>query len=392
MGLLESLAEDIRAAQAANINLEGETDDGESNKDAGNGDGGNGDGGSRSRLNARRSTRNNGASSQNEDGAPQKDEGASRGSRGNPQGPGEGASSDARASQGDAPAPQGGEGDGVLDDAAEPKTKTAWVEHRAKLREAEVKARTLQQKLDELQKGGTAQPPADKTVQAPATPQGSEKKLTLADIGAEPDKDKDLAGWLVWDAQARRIELNEFKERAAAQDRQAKLNEGVAQAVRHTNSLIDSYKKENPDFENAYTHGRQAYKNGLKMLDPNATDQQIENKIKWEEIQLAIKCEKEGTKLGDVMYDMAITRFGYDPDAAPGEGTGARQPGAGTPPAPRPNLRVISNNKRRSASPMEGGGQRAPGRITLERAADMTMEELQNLPAEDWAWLKTQGF
>ena len=303
-----------------------------------------------------------------------------------------------RTPQGVVGTPQGSEGDRagdrVLNDQdqadQEPTTAKGWVEHRQKLREAEVKARALEKEIAELRKGGSATPATEKKPIEALTPIEEPKIRDIKDLGTEPDKTRDLAAWLLWDSERKQLLIDNWQAKQEKAERQQKLNDSVREAVRYTDGVLENYKKVNPDFDNAYKHARQAYKDAIKRVYSNVSDQTIESRIKHEELQLAIKCEKEGTNLGDVLYDMAISRFGYDPDNAPSPAQ--RQADSNVRQSVRPNLRRIADNKRRTASGLDGGGQSGRSTVTLSAAADMSMEELQNLRKEDWEYLRSQGF
>ena len=114
---------------------------------------------------------------------------------------------------------------------------------------------------------------------------------------------------------------------------------------------------------------------------PQLNEAQVAQAIDKEIFNLALKCNKEGTNLGEVLYDMAIERFGYESGSKPAN-----------PAVLRPNLRVVANNKKKSASPLAGGGEGAKPRITIEQASDMSPAELMDLDASDWEYLNSQGF
>lgn len=369
MGLLESLEEDIKAA---NLNTEGEPNDGQSTEDGGSADDGYepDTGKSRERIAGRRAARNSGAPSQDKDGASQNDGGTSRGSRGTAQGSGEGAHEDAQAPQGADGAPQGGEGGLDADKPLSPKEEAY---HRRKQRESDALITKLQRDLEDARK-----------VSAPPAPAATELKAAVepAKTGdnPEPDKEKDLAGWLVWNAEEQRNWRAQETQRMATTQREREVN-NLVQAAREEISTIESnYRKTNPDYDNALTHAKTSYTQAVKLLAPHMTDAQVAQALDKELFQIALKCNREGTNFGDTVYDLAIERFGYDPDngSAP-----ARQ---------RPNLRVVTNNKRRSASSLEGGGQRGAGRISMEAASQMSPAELNALSADDWSYLESQGF
>lgn len=372
MGLLESLEEDQKAAK---LNSEGEPDNGKSTESSSNGDDqGGADSAARGRIASRRAARNAGASSQDESGASQKDGGASRGTRGDPQGSGEGAPADAQAPQGADGTPSGSEGDGgVLEEKELTHKEQAY--YRRIAREEQAKNKVLEQQLAELKKA------PGKPVEEPAAAVAKDPAKTVEN--PEPDKEKDLAGWLVWNAEEQRKWRAEQTAQSTKTQEEQRVSNLVQSAKQEIEEIQTSYRKTNPDYDNALTHAKTAYSQAVKTLNPNMSEAQIKQAIDKEIFNIALKCDREGTNLGEVIYDMAIERFGYDPDTESKPSTTA---------TPRPNLRVVSNNKRRSASALEGGGQRAAGRITLEAASQMSPGELNALSPEDWSYLESQGF
>lgn len=244
--------------------------------------------------------------------------------------------------------------------------------HRRKAREAEAENKRLKQELEAAKR---YQP---EPVKEPA------KTETKID-NPEPNKDEDLAGWLVWNAEEQRKWRESEKKKSEASEKQRQIDELYDRGYQEVDAIQNEYKKTNPDYDNAIAHAKESYKRAVKTIDPRLTDAQIEKAIKQEILNIAVECTKNGTNLGETLYDMAIERFGYEPKDAENEEVAQPKPKA-------TNLRVVASNKRRSASSLEGGGQKAAGRITMEQAAQMSPAELQALPAEDWAYLESIGF
>ncbi len=363
--LFESLEEDKKAAEEAGITIKEQDNGQESTEESGEHK--YDTRASRERISGRRLRRNSGASSLNESEASQEDGGASRGSRGDSQGSSSGTSEDAQASQQPSGTSQSSES--VLEES-EPKDDSSWAKYRRERRELETKARKLEQELAD----------ARKTYSEPAAPKIAEKPSDAAKSSPEPDKEKDLAGWLVWNAEEQRNWRASEQERFQKETENRKVETLIRSAQQEIDSIQDAYRKTNPDFDNAIAHARAEYGKAVKVLNPTMSESAIKQAIDQEIFNMALKCNRDGTNLGEVLYDTAIERFGYNKSDTSDSGS------------KNPNLRIISQNKRKSASSLEGGGQKGAGRVTLEAAANMSPAELQSLSADDWSYLRQQGF
>ena len=372
MGLIASLEKDQKEA-----GLDGEGKPVTEGKEDGQSTDGGAD--ARSRVSTRRNARKSGTPSPDEDGSPSGDGGASRGSQRDTPGSGKDAQKDGSAPQVDDGAPQSGEPDGVLD---EPKTPSEWVKHRKEKREAQAEIKRLK---DELVAARTAPVQKQETITPPATQETPDYKSWLKTNPA-PDKEKDLAGWLVWNAEANEAFRNDSQTQNEKQTKEREMTDLRSRAIAETEEIQNNYKKENPDYENAYNHMKQEYINSVNKLMPGRFNEAAMNDlIKQEILNMGIACAKQGTNLGEVLYDMAIERFGYNKSDLPAPNPSLRTSRA-------PNLKVIANNQKKGASPLEGGGKSGSSRITVERAAQMTPQELQQLSADDWKFLETAGF
>lgn len=400
MNLLESIAADEAKLKAQGITLaedendinpnEGESTHGEENgNDAreNTNQTGEGDVRARGRIGARRAARLARGSSQGEGDASQENGGASRGSRGSPSGSGEGASEDAQASSGDARSSQSSDG---LEDDAETKTPAQQARERREVRELKARIKEL-----ETSKAAAPAAPAAPQPEVKATPTATGKDQTfeekVASLGEAPDSQKDLAGHLVYEAQVNRLWREEQTRRVNVQQEETRRANLWSQADREIDDIQASYNKVNPDFEPAITHAKSEYKKALKIIAPQATAADLDQAVKVKIRQLALQCNRDGTNLGEVLYDMAIEQFNYDgndnplPSRNQGNGQGNR-------PRPPANLRVIANNKRRAASSLDGGGQGAKAFKSDAEYSRMSLEELMSLDEDETKYLESRGF
>lgn len=338
MGLFESLEEDMKAAK---LNSDGEPDD-----------------------------------DLDDEGA----DGAAQGGEGKPEGSGEGKPAEGDGGQkkdGTAPvvaAPAGSEGD-----TGKPLSPAEEAYNRRIIREKETRIKELEAQIANSAK------PAPIVAPEPVKPAAATKKETPDEWRArntEPDREKDLAAWLVWNAEDQRHWREEQTASTAHSQEQQRVSSLIEAGKQEIETLQADYRKINPDYDNALNHAKAEYSRAIKTLMPQMTEVQIKQAIDKEIFNMALKCHRDGTNLGEVLYDTAIERFGY-------EGTVAESK---TPAANRPNLRVVANNKKKSASPLEGGGQGAKPRVSLEEAANMSPAELMELDAGDWESLQSHGF
>lgn len=208
-------------------------------------------------------------------------------------------------------------------------------------------------------------------------------------LGAAPDPKADLAGFLVHQNQVNSLKNDFLDNQIEAREQTERRTTMINAAKSEIESIKQSYQKQNPDFDAAFKYGEAEYTRALKALFPKFSASQIKAAFDTEVLNLGIKASREGTNLGEVLYDLAIDRFGYQPN---GDGGQRQQTGGGDRRPGKPNLRVISGNQKRSASPLDGGGRSGGSRITLEQAADMSLGELMSLSEEDTAYLHSQGF
>lgn len=366
---LEPLFEQLEKDQkAANLNDQGEPANDKSSEGTDAGD----------RIATRRNARKPASTPQDKSGTSQKDVGAPRGSGGEPQADGEGAQGDASAPSGNVDAPRtgaGSDGEPVLEDKPLSPKEEAY--HRRKQRESDARIKELETKIAELSK------PASVAEPAKTEPVKSNKSESFDEWRArnpEPDKEQDLAGWLVWNAEDNRKWREEQTQATNKTQEERRVESLVQSAKQEIEQIQGDYKKKNPDYDNAFNHAKQEYSKAIKVLMPQMTEAQVQQAIDKEVFNLALQCNKNGTNLGEVLYDMAIERFGYEPGST-----------VSVSKIDRPNLRVVANNKRKSASPLNSGGEGAKPRITVEQAADMSPEEMLNLDASDWEYLRSQG-
>ena len=381
--LMEQIAEDEQKLSAT-PETEGEEDGNESSSVAGDkpegeresaaeaesgregteGDGGRGRG-------KRRARGASGIAPQSESGSPREDgETSSRDSSGTRK--------DERASRegGETGRGDDGRGSDSVDDKP-PSDHAAWAKLRREKRELEAQLRAA--------KGEPK--PVD-----PAKPAVKDGKPAE---DAEPDRAKEPEKWRDWKDRQRDAEIEELRKFREEQTRQQEEKQVFTQAITEFNEIRDDYIKKNPDYVNAFTHGYDAYAKAIKMMRPDLTGQQIVQMVDREMLKFAGTCVAKGLNPAEELYDMAIERFGYVPNAKKSveevEEPEAEEVEEAPREAPRPKLKKIAETRKRSASPLMGGGQGGKGPLTKEAAANMSLGDMMNLDPSDWAELERMG-
>jgi hypothetical protein len=280
-------------------------------------------------------------------------------------------------------------GTGVTEDEPPaPGDHAAWAKLRREKRELEAQLRATK-----------AQPaPA-----APATITTTPKAETKPAAEAEPDRATNPEAWKDWKIGQLEAKQAEINSRFEAQDRQQRETKIYTEAIGEFNQIRDKYIAKNPDYVPAFHHSFDAYAKSIKMMRPDLSPQQITGMIDREMLQFAGQCVSKGLNPAEELYDLAMERFGYVPNSVKGiadEDSGTEEEVAPThkapdgikpKDAPRPNLRKIADNRKRSASPLVGAGQAGRGQLTKEAAANMTMGEMMDLDPSDWAELERHG-
>lgn len=250
-------------------------------------------------------------------------------------------------------------------------TNADWVKNRRELRELKAKLALLE-KPPEPPK----QEPKPEVVAKPAEPE----------IAKEPDKTTDYQGWLEWKLAQSDMTLKEqakiIEDVKTWREESTKVKEAestIQTAIQEFTTIEETYKAANPDYLPAIQFARSKYADSIKTLYPNMSQRQIETAIDQQILQFASDSATKGLNPAEELFDMAIERFGWVKEQPKPEETPAEKPKL----VEKPNLKVISNNRKKSASPLAGGGQGGTIPLTQEAAADMSLGEFAQLsPAE----------
>lgn len=333
----------------------------------------------RRRGSSSETSRSEGRASSEDAGASQRYSGESRGNNAETQDDSEGTQTDASTSQkdGEDGAVRGQRGSDLLDEPTTPLTNADWARQRRELRE-------LKAKLAQLEASKSSETkPAEKSSEIVKSPEKT----------VEPDKNVNYQAWLEWKLmqndntiQEQKVLLEDYKTWKAEQTRQTETQQVINNAVGEFQTIEASYQKTNPDYLDAMEFARNKYAEALSITNPQMTKKQIDAKIDYDILTFASQKSQLGLNPAEELYDLAMERFGYQKTASKLE-IDEEQP-IQRRQAEKPNLRTVSNNRRRSASPLTGGGQGGSIPLTKEIAANMNMAEFSQLTPDELATLE----
>jgi hypothetical protein len=141
---------------------------------------------------------------------------------------------------------------------------------------------------------------------------------------------------------------------AAQQQQQEQLRQLATTISTHESAFV----QQNPDYHQALEHARSVRAAQLRVMAPEATDQQIAQQVGIEELQLAAQALKQGRNPAEVAYTLA-QHFGYTKAQAAAAAQAAaqnqQQQGSGAGAAAAAAL-AGADADRASARTMGGGG------------------------------------
>ena len=245
---------------------------------------------------------------------------------------------------------------------------------RREARENKAEALRLKQENEELRQGRTPAEvkPAAETV----------KKADPAVTDPEP-ADKNSPQWDKWNIRDQERRLAAIERRTTEDAKQQELNHRINSAKEEFKAVQARYIEKNPDYVNAFKVGYENYTRSLRIAHPDWTNQEIVNTADYRLLLYAGQMAKKGIDPAAAIYDYCIETLGYVPGSVKNNAQRTRQQVADEDDvedeaprgaAPRkPNLRVISQNKRRSATGLSGGGQGGSARLNKQDVANMTL-------------------
>lgn len=302
----------------------------------------------------------------------------------------EGEDEDAGEGEGTAKPAEKPANDAKADEEEEPKDDVkpdaaAFAKARREKRAKEAENAQLRKELEELRAARTA--PVQSTVAQPTA-------KVDAIVDAEPNKATDYEAWLEWkDRQieaknaALEADLGDIKKWRNEQETQTKEQNQFQAAVTEFLDIENKYRQSNPDYGNAIGFAVNKYREAAKVMYPDKTEAQIVEAIDKQMLQQAAVFASKGLNPAEELYDLAIERFGYVPKSAAAEeettDTEAQVTQQTRPTPAKPKLAVINANKKKSASPLSGGGQAGSSQLTAEDLDNMSNAQFAALtPAQ----------
>lgn len=170
------------------------------------------------------------------------------------------------------------------------------------------------------------------------------------------------------EGQTKQPTAEERLERIEREREQANLERA---AVDEFNGYEAEFAKETPDYPQASNHMIQAMAQGVRAIYPNATDTQVGTFIRQQLLHLAAQAVQKGVNPAEALYLMAHERYGYKRAAAAPAKTKTEDA--------TKRLETVAKNKKRSASPLAGGGQNGAASASLEEAANMSLADFSKL-------------
>tara|TARA_R110002126_G_scaffold88835_2_gene212656 strand:+ start:1568 stop:2452 length:885 start_codon:yes stop_codon:yes gene_type:complete len=210
-----------------------------------------------------------------------------------------------------------------------------------------------------------------------ALKEAAKPKVEVAETDPEPSKEEAFEEWLEWKDRGlakRADKMEAWQEKQDRAQEQKTLWEG---AVNEFQSLEKQFQKTTPDYEAAASHMQTELTKGYKVANPAWSDQQVKNAVSQRILQEASHAAAEGHNPAESLYNQSKARFGYTKQEAPA----AKK---------QVNLKKIDSNRKRSASPLQSGGQSTNVSLGLEEVTNMSMADFAKLTPSQIRELESQ--
>lgn len=162
--------------------------------------------------------------------------------------------------------------------------------------------------------------------------------------------------------------VRQLEEKVARLEGGALQQQQIAQFSSQVDGQVQAFKAQNPDYDAAYAHLRQARINELKAI--GLTDDRIPRQLAEDEFGLAAQALQNRLNPAQVIYQLATVRGYQKAQMAPQNGTGAV--------APVDRL-ALQQRGQAAARTLSGAGGGAPPKLSLQTLADMSEAEFANL-------------
>ena len=201
-------------------------------------------------------------------------------------------------------------------------------------------------------------------------------KPVIEDTDPEPDKGEQYEEWLEWKdrtIEAKVTKVSEWQKKQESQQEQQNIWNG---AVKEFQGFEAAFQKNTPDYEAAASHMKDRLADSYKLVNPNLTQQQVDSQVSNYILRNAAAAAQDGYNPAESLYNQAKERFGFTkPEVAVKRKT---------------DLKKIDANRRKSASPLQSGGQTNSNHVSIESIAGMSMSEFAKLTPSQLRELESQ--
>jgi hypothetical protein len=204
---------------------------------------------------------------------------------------------------------------------------------------------------------------------AEATPKPAEQPA-LED--QEPDADLYPEDHARWELRQLKKEIEDVKKFKQQQEQVSTFQREVA----GVQALEGQFKATAPDYDDAVQFLVEKEKRMKRLLNPQATDAQLEAQIQAEKVSLFKQILAAGKNPAEMVYEIA-KQDGWQPKGKQAAAT------------PKPSLNKLADNQRRAASIIGGTPAESSGKVTSDQLFSMSMQDLMKKP--DTFWKEVEG-
>lgn len=232
--------------------------------------------------------------------------------------------------------------------------------------------KTLERQLEAARRSSQGLPAQQQPVKA--------DPATEAKADPEPNKQENYESWLEWQIRQQNKTLNEVKEWKETNTRQAQQQQTYKEAIEELGKLAVEFAADKPNYNQVAEFFQQKIKDGLSVLYPSATPQQIAQATAQQIMSLAGQYARQGLNPVEEMYDLAVNKYGYqDPDPELETQTDTK---------PKIDLNKVEQSKKRSATSLKAGGRNGSLALSLDNVGEMSIADFSKLTPEQRAELK----
>jgi len=198
------------------------------------------------------------------------------------------------------------------------------------------------------------------------------------DTDPEPNKAEAYEEWLEWKDRGLSKRQDKIEEWQGKQDRATEQKAVWNGAVNEFQGFEKQFQKITPDYEAAATHMKDRLSDSYRLVNPELTAQEVDSKVSNYILQNAAQAAQSGYNPAESLYRQSKERFGFTKQEA------------ASPTRKRTDLKKIDSNRRKSASPLQSGGQSSSAQIGIEEVAGMSMADFAKLTPSQLRELESQ--